>query len=289
MTTGRLSRALTAAALLLILHAPAQAQETSQEQLAHEIAQLNWFDGPNTIEIANVAGFDIPAGYEMLTPPDSLKFIELNGNAPTADDAGDYILQNDDINSTWFAILSYEPSGHVDDSQPIDPNQLLATTQQASDLDNENRQKQGIPTMTLNGWAVTPTYDPTTHRLEWAFNFTNQDGTKTINLNALILGRTGELRAIIVDDPNSLVKDLPDINTAMNGFSFNFGQRYEDTQPADPKSPYTMATLIGGAPTPPPTPPPKPNHLTPLLKALTALAILTAGTVIGLRALAGRR
>jgi uncharacterized membrane-anchored protein len=282
---------------LLAIAGPAAGQPTLTQQqiLAHEIAQLDWFDGPNTIEIAGVAGFDIPANYQMLTPPDSLKFLTLNGNAVTAADVGDYVLQNADPNSTWFAILSYENPGHISDSQPIDAAQLLATMEQASDLDNQNRAKQNIPPMDLTGWALEPSYDQTTHRLEWAFNFTNADGTTTANVNAVVLGRTGDLKIIMVDDPQNLPKDIPDFNNAMSGFSFNVGQRYEDTQPNDQAAPYTLATLIGGGPPPAatprhtPPPPPPPHHANNLLKALLALVALAAVSAVALWVVAGRR
>jgi uncharacterized membrane-anchored protein len=282
-------------AVLLAMGGRAAGQESlSQQQiLAHEIAQLDWFDGPNTIEIAGVAGFDIPGGYQMLTPPDSLKFLTLNGNAVTAADAGDYILQNDDPTSTWFAILSYENPGHISDRQPIDAGQLLATMQQASALDNENRAKQNVPPMTLTGWALEPSYDAPNHRLEWAFNFSNSDGTTTANVNAVVLGRTGDLKIIMVDDPQNLPKDVPDFNNAMAGFSFDIGQRYDDAQPSDPAAPYTLATLIGGgnppAVTPANTTPPPPKHAASLRKALLALAALAGLGLVTLWVIAGRR
>jgi uncharacterized membrane-anchored protein len=289
---------LALAIMATLLTAPAALAQTTDpsltqdQQLAHEVAQLNWIDGPNTIEIANVAGFDIPAGYEMLTPPDSLKFIQLNGNETTSDDNGDYILQNDDPNSGWFAILSYDATGRINDTGPIDAAALLANLQKLSTQDNVNRAKQGLPPMNLIGWAVPPSYNTTTHTLQWAFNFTNPDGSGLINLNTRILGRNGSLKIIVVDNPGTLNADLADFNHAMTGFSFNTGERYEDSQPSDPKSPFTLANLIGGAtappppkPTPPPpSPPAKPNHRPAITKALIALAILlAAGLGVGWR------
>jgi uncharacterized membrane-anchored protein len=294
MTKPRPKTRLLTALLLSLLPAAAHAQTEDQQQaLAHQIATLNWIAGPNTIEIANVAGFDIPQNYELLTPPDSLKFLQLNGNNPAPDDATDDILQNTDPNSAWFAIIAYQAAGHIDDSQPIDPVRLLATMRQASDLDDANRRAQGIPTMTLTGWAIQPGYDSQIHRLEWAYDFTNPDNSQTVNLNGLILGRTGFLKITVVDDPAALNRDIPEINAALDNITFNDGQRYQDSQPTDPKSPYTLATLIGAAPPPPPSPAPttpQPNHHLPaLLKALLALAILATAATLTLRAVTMRR
>jgi uncharacterized membrane-anchored protein len=300
---------LLAVLALHAMSAAAQGQPPDQQQdLAHEIAQLNWIDGPNTVEIAGVAGIDIPPGYEMLTPPDGAKFLALNGNSVTpADDASDYILQNDDPDSGWFAILAYENGGHIPDTQPIDAPQLLAIMQKYSEADNENRRKHGILTMNLMGWAIPPTYNPQTHRLDWAFDFDNSDGSRTVNLNSRILGRDGDLKIIVVDDPDLLAKDLPDFNKAISGFSFNDGQRYEDFVQGDPIAGYGLANLIGGAgaseppqattptpttqtatTTPAPPPPAKPNHAAALLKALAALVIIAIIGAIAARLLARR-
>jgi uncharacterized membrane-anchored protein len=299
------ARAILLLAAIALHTAPAAAQgepPDQQQDLAHQIAQLNWTDGPNTVEIAGVAGIDIPAGYEMLSPPDGAKFLALNGNSVTpADDANDYILQNDDPDSGWFAILAYENGGHIPDTQPINPDQLLAIMQKYSEADNDNRRKHGILTMDLMGWAIPPAYNPQTHRLDWAFDFNNSDGSRTVNLNSRILGRDGDLKIIVVDDPDLLTKDLPDFNKAISGFSFNDGQRYEDFSQGDPVAGYGLANLIGGAgasqsppppattpATPAPTPPTKPNHLPALLKALAALGIIGIIGAIAARKLAGR-
>jgi uncharacterized membrane-anchored protein len=225
---------------------PAQPSPSTQE-LANQIAALNWIDGPSTVKIANVSTFTLAQNYQMLAPPDSVKFLQLNGNTTSDDDDGDDILQNNDPKSGWFAILTYDDSGHVTDSETIDADALLQSMQTYTDQDNANRQKQGIPTMNLAGWAIKPTYDTQTHRLEWAFDFNNSDGTKTVNLNTRILGRTGNLKIIVVDDPDALTADLPDFNNAMTGFRFDPGQKYSDYQQGDHLAGYGLAALIGGA------------------------------------------
>jgi uncharacterized membrane-anchored protein len=225
---------------------PTQPSQSTQD-LANQIAAMNWINGPNTVKIAGVSTFNVAQNYQMLGPPDSVKFLQLNGNTTSDDDDGDYVLQNTDPKSAWFAILTYEDSGHVTDSETIDADTLLQSMQTDTDQDNANRQKQGVPTMNLAGWAIKPTYDTQTHRLEWAFDFNNSDGTKTVNLNTRILGRTGDLKIIVVDDPDALTADLPDFNNAMTGFTFDPGQKYSDYQQGDHLAGYGLAALIGGA------------------------------------------
>ncbi len=301
-TTGRLLRRVSLPLLLTTLAAAPIAAQTpaqdpnavdtgnfsasptlpdAQQTLAHQIAQLPWAEGPISIAIG-AATIAVPAGYEILTPPNGEKFLELNGNPPSPADAADNILQSDDLARGWFAILTYENTGHITDTQKIDANALLATMQKLNDQDNAARQKQGQPTQALTGWAIPPAYDKTIHRLAWAFDFSDPNNGQNIILNIRLLGRTGDLKAIIVDDPASLVKDLPDIDKALAGAGFPAGQTYEDAAASDPQSPYGLAAIIGGAtptkpqapPAPPATPAPNPGPNKGLIAGIAVIAIL---------------
>jgi uncharacterized membrane-anchored protein len=263
--------------------ASSEASSEAQQALAHQIAQLPWQDGPASLAIG-AATINLPAGYEILPPPEGEQFLQLNGNPPSPDDAADNILQSDDPASNWFAILTYEDAGHIADTQPINADALLATMQKLNDEDNAARQQKGQLTEALHGWAIPPTYDKTAHRLAWAFDFTNPDNSANVSLQMRLLGRTGDLKIVIVDDPASLAKDLPDIDKALAGGGFPAGQTYQDATASDPQAPYGLAAIIGGA-TPTPQPPPSPAAKSDwgyLLKA--GIAIIVIGIVLGLLA-----
>lgn len=99
------------------------------------------------------------------------------------------------------------------------------------------------------GWASLPTYNQQTNRVEWAFDYSSPDGSKSENFNTRILSRTGDLHVILVDDPSKIYKDIPDLNFALDGFSFNPGQRYSDYEQGDKLAQYGIAGLIAGGAT----------------------------------------
>ena len=269
-TTGKALSRLSCLALLAGLAGPAHAQTPdpnaidtgnftapaaplAQQTLAHDLAQLGWIFGPETIPIGTTATIAIPAGYEMLVPPDAEKFLRLNGNTLTAADANDDILQNEDPDSGWFAVITAESGGHISDSDALDPAALLATMQTVTAQDKTSPQ-------TLAGWAVPPTYDQASHRLEWAFTYATAAGTKSVPLEIRLLGRTGDIKITVVDDPSAAANDLPDVNKALAGLTFNQSQQYTDYTQGDATAPYGLAGLIEGASAatntlPPPAPP----------------------------------
>ncbi len=252
----RLSHALCLAAALAALPAIGHAQSPppsspapappSGQTLAQQFQALHWLVGPTTVTVGDKASFSVPDGYAMLAPPDSVKYLQLNQNPTSESDNNDYILQPIHHHGDWFAVLFYEDTGHIADDQSIDAGQLLDQVKSNSAADNEERQKLGMPSLTLSGWALQPSYDHNTHRLQWAFDFNSADGTQTVNLNTRILSRTGDMKVILVDDPAALQADLPGFNTALAGFSFNAGQRYADYHTGDKLAQYGLAGLIAG-------------------------------------------
>jgi len=224
-----------------------------QQTLAHDLAELGWIFGPETIPIGATATIAIPSGYEMLTPPDAQRFLQLNGNTLSAADANDYILQNEDPDSGWFAVICPESGGHVADADPLDPSAILATMQNTAAQDKTSQ-------TTSVAWAVPPAYDQPSHRLEWAFAFTSTAGAKTVPLNIRFLGRTGDMKITVSDDPSVAVNDLADVNKPLAGLTFNQSQQYTDYAQGDATAPYGLAGLIEGASAatntlPPPAPP----------------------------------
>lgn len=246
--------------LLVGAISPALAQNSSTDQNAvpntntaapqpsaiQQIQQLNWIAGPNALHMTGNSTFYIPQGYEMLAPPDSRKFIQLQGNITSDADNHDYILQSQNTNSNWFSVLVYENVGHVPDGDNIKADELLANELTNMQAGNVVRKQHGLATMNLTGWAIKPNYNQQTHRVEWAYNFQNSDGTSTVNWNTRILGRTGDMKVIVVDDPNALAADIPDFNNAISGFSFDPKRQYSDYKQGDKLAKYGLMGLIAG-------------------------------------------
>lgn len=205
---------------------------------------LHWIKGPSTVQLASVASLSLPKGYAFLEPPDSEKFLTLEQNIPTPDT---YILVNEESN--WFAIFSFNPIGFVKDDETIDASKIFESVKSGTESANEERKKRGWPTMSLVGWEFEPRYDRNNKRLEWAFlgkdDQTNQD---VANFNTRILGRTGVMNIVLVDNPSKLNSSIEKLNDVLSSFSFDAGQQYSQYKPGDKVYKYGLAALIlGGA------------------------------------------
>lgn len=59
---------------------------------------------------------------------------------------------------------------------------------------NEERRKQGFPTVRLIGWAEPPSYDQAANKMYWAKELAFSDSVaRTLNYSIRILGRRGVL------------------------------------------------------------------------------------------------
>jgi len=295
-SSGKALARLSCLALLAALAGPARAQTSDpnaidtgnftapatpdQQSLARQLASLGWIFGPETIPIGSVATIAIPAGYEMLTPPDAEKFLVLNGNAVPAADEDDYILQNEDPDSVWFAVISYESGGHIPDTDALDPAALPPAAQ--------NSGATGASDLTVTGWAVPPAYDQASHRLEWAFAFNTTPAIRTVPLNVRLLGRTGDMKITVMDDPGAVANDVADVNKALAGLTFNQSQQYTDYTQGDATAPYGLIGLVEGASAATGAlPPPAPSY-TGRYVAIGAV-IAVAVVLLGWLALKGRK
>ena len=214
--------------------------------VGQQIGQLNWSRGPAMMQVSGVATLHIPFGYAVLAPPDSETFLRLNGNPVNDNGPANYIIAPEDQNARWFAAMYYEDRGHIADDQKIDADALFQTIKSDEQQENTLRQQQNMPTMDLVGWGAMPSYDKQTHRLEWAFQFSDSSGEKTENFNTRLLSRTGDMHIILVDNPDSIPSDISEFNTSIAGLDFNDGQRYADYRSGDRLAAYGIAGLIAG-------------------------------------------
>ena len=113
-------------------------------------------------------------------------------------------------------------------------------------LDNEERKKQGLPTLILDGWYIPPRYDSNTKRLEWATKLNEGTSTPTINFSTRILGRGGYMSAVLVSDPKTLDRDIKSFNASLAKFEFNPGERYSEFKEGDKIAAYGLGALVAG-------------------------------------------
>ncbi|WP_157220058.1 DUF2167 domain-containing protein [Flavisphingomonas formosensis] len=204
------------------------------------MSKLAWIKGPAHQPVTGRATIDVPAHMLYLDSSGTRRFLELTGNLP-GDDL--YTIAAPDL--SWFAIFGFENSGYVKDDEKIDPDALLKTLRDNQEAGNEERKKQGLDALTLEGWSAPPHYDRTTHNLEWGMKLLSSDG-ENVNYTTRLLGRHGVMSATLVTDPREADKNMAAFRVALAGFHYVPDERYEAYKDGDKVAEYGLAALITG-------------------------------------------
>lgn len=215
-----------------------------KEPAANPLSALDWQWGPTRVSIPGGAYFDVPEGFGFLDEGETRKFQEYIQNIPTP---GETLFLHEE--SEWFAIFRFEDTGYVEDDEEIDAAALLKSMRENQREANKELESRGWSTMTIDGWAHEPHYEPETQQLEWALALTTQpSGGRVVNYNTRVLGRRGVMEVILVTDPDALASDLVAFRGAMDSFSFEAEESYAAFQPGDKVAQYGLAALVvGGA------------------------------------------
>jgi len=247
----RIVNGLALVFLLGVSLAGAQEADQKREETRQWVAGLKFQTGE--VSIGNgVAKANVPPAFKYLNPKDSSKYLELLGNPPSQVLGILFPAESDLLSSTsWFTVLEYAREGHVkdNDAAKIDYRELLADMQKGTKEQNEERAKAGYPKVELVGWASSPRYDASSHKLYWAkdLRFEGEAGD-TLNYNIRMLGREGVLVANVVggmEDLPAIEKATPEILAMLD---FTQGNRYQDYNAStDHTAEYGIAGLIAGA------------------------------------------
>ena len=249
------SRSVCSALHLLPGALAAQKADSSQVTPEEFLAKLNPRSG--SVVISNgLATLQVPPTFRYIDAAGAKRLLtEAWGNPPGASDGVLGMLYPADVSplnsGSWGVIISFDEDGYVDDSgaAAIDYTKMMQQMQQDILETNQERQKDGYPTVQLVGWAEPPRYNAETHKLYWAKELAFSDNLHhTLNYNVRVLGRRG----VLVLNAVSSMDELPQITQSMQrviGFvDFNEGHRYQDFIPgADKKAAYGVAGLIVGA------------------------------------------
>ncbi len=240
--------------LSLAPFSPCLAQEKPSEAESKEVTwvkSLKFEHGEVPIG-DGIAKVNVPATFKYLNPTDSSKYLTMLGNPPSSV-LGILFPETSDLLSDngWFVVLDYEKEGHVkdDDASKIDYSELLDTMKKESKEINIARKKEGYPAVNIMGWATSPRYDSSTHKLYWAKELAFEgEAAHTLNYNIRMLGREGVLVANAVGS----MQDLSSIETAtpeiLSMVDFTNGNRYADyNAKTDHTAEYGIAGLIAGA------------------------------------------
>ena len=204
----------------------------------------------------NLATIALPTTFRFIGPEGSRRLLtQAWGNPPEAAKGVLGMLVPADSSPLspegWGVIIDFEEDGYVDDDDAatIDYTALLKQMQDATETSNEDRRKEGFPTVTLIGWAEPPSYDKSANKMYWAKELAFSDSdAHTLNYSIRILGRRG----VLVLNAVAAMAQLPEIKSAsptiLSSIEFNQGHRYADYIPGtDKAAEYGIAGLILGA------------------------------------------
>jgi uncharacterized membrane-anchored protein len=214
---------------------------------AQEPAREGWTPGPTAGRLGEQATVNVPEGYVFLDAKATRKFLVEGQNIPAGDELGAIFrpLPNDDY---WFAVFSYDETGHVDDSDKngIDADALMKSMKEGNRRGNVEREKRGWETLDLDGWQQKPYYDLSTHNLTWSTIVSSGGGSKAVNHSVRLLGRTGTMSVQLVSGQDAIDAATLEFNDVLRGYSYNSGKRYAEFTKGDKLAGYGLTALIAG-------------------------------------------
>ncbi|MCU7808846.1 MAG: DUF2167 domain-containing protein [Candidatus Thiodiazotropha sp. (ex Semelilucina semeliformis)] len=202
-----------------------------------------------------VATLQVPDSFYYLKPQDTeTVLVEIWGNPPDAGMETLGMLMPDEStpfdDGSWGVTIEYEDEGYVsdEDADAIDYADLLADMQEGTQEASKQRVAQGYEPIELVGWASTPFYDKSSHKLHWAKEIRfGDDPVHTLNYNIRVLGRQGVLLLNFIAGMDQKEKIDAEIGTVLALAEFNQGSRYEDFNPElDKVAAYGIGALVAG-------------------------------------------
>jgi len=200
-----------------------------------------------------LATLELPKTFRYLDPKETDLVLTTWGNPPGNTTLGMLVPTGTSVFAaeSWAVVIQYDEDGHVDDADAakIDYAKMLRDLQRQTRDDNDERTKAGYPPVEFVGWAETPSYDGSSHKLYWAkdLRFGTERGPHTLNYNIRVLGRRGVLILNAVATMDQLQSVKAGMANVIAFVDFNEGHRYGDfVAGRDKVAEYGIAALIAG-------------------------------------------
>jgi uncharacterized membrane-anchored protein len=249
----------TALLCLVVLLVPvaleAQEEDPPDESMGDfwtaQMEQISWVHGPGRGVMGKLAEIDVPEGMVFTSGAGTRKILDLTGNISGPGDQGTLapaaFLDPED-EEAWWLVFEFEDIGYVKnaDEEEIDADEMLEQLKEETKQGNEARRQRGLATLTLEGWARPPYYDPETKDLQWGTRLSDDQGGITINHHIRLLGRRGVMRATLVVDPDLYDAALAEAKGALTGYRFQSGETYGEYRAGDKVWEYGLTGLIVG-------------------------------------------
>ena len=216
--------------------------------LAQELPEIEWVEGPATVDLGDVAEIELGDDYLFLDGEDTRETLEYMGEAdPLA--VGAVASKNE--SQDWGIIFSYNPIGYVkeDEKESLDSQAILQSIKEATEEANKMRIERGVLPLNVIGWYEEPHYDADSHNLVWAI-LGEEAGTQIqiVNYNTRLLGRHGCIAVNLMTEPATLATTRAYLDDIIAHFSWKQGKSYGEWVAGDKVAEIGLtALIIGGA------------------------------------------
>lgn len=219
------------------------AAEDPEAELQAFLSQFNWFKGPGTATMKDVAEIEVPPGFVFTDGKATQTLLEAMGNLTSGSEIG-FLAPTSLV---WFVVFRFSEDGYVkdDEKDSLDAEAMLTAIKQGTAYGNQERRRLGLPEMQVVGWEQKPVYNPETHNLEWAVRG-ESEGEQVVNFNTRLLGRRGVMEVKLVVEPALLASTLPEFSQLIAGYAYQPGQRYAEYRQGDKLAKYGLAALVTG-------------------------------------------
>lgn len=194
-------------------------------------------------DIKRIATIKVTENHYFLNGSDTNNLLVEWGNLPSSY-AGSIV----DKDFTYVITFNFEDTGYIkdEDKDDLDADELMEAFREGNAEGNKERKKRGLQTFEISGWSQKPEYVESTNRVIWGITIESADGISSINHEIRLLGRKGVMSATIICDPAQISTVIPTVDSMLEGFEFNDGEKYSQFEEGDKVSEYGLKALIVG-------------------------------------------
>ncbi|WP_337034498.1 DUF2167 domain-containing protein [Paenibacillus illinoisensis] len=208
--------------------------------------EYDWIDGPASVTLDNKATLQIFKDHSFLDKSNTQRSMLNSGSKPNGNEIGS--LYSTSENGSWYVVFEYVKTGHIHDhDQNLNAEELLSSYIQGTE--EENRELAPEDKISITGWEIEPTYDPTKRQLVYSIGFKDANEQAMVNYNVKFLTREGYITAILVTDQPSFEQNrMAFEDVVLNQLSVNPGNTYEDYDESTDKTSTVglKSILVGG-------------------------------------------
>jgi uncharacterized membrane-anchored protein len=232
-----------AVAMLMLAGPSSAATDPGLEQRQQsELHAMHWNGGLHSLD-ASHGRFLVPSGANMVQSSEAQRFDEIINGTTSSDSEGVVIFKGRTL------YLSYDDSGFVtvDDWKDIDATKLLSGMRDSTERSNDERAKNGVSPIHVDGWVQPPTLDRRRKSVRWVTGLHDEQQKHFVNAVALQLGRHGFERFTLVSRGDDPAGDRALLASLVNDYRFDSGARFQDYVKGDKLAGYGIAALVGTA------------------------------------------